>query len=247
MTIIRITTGVPGLDELLQGGFPKGSIILVSGMPGTGKTLFGMHFIYEGAKNDQRSLYVTLDERIEKLILEAETIGIKLRNFIDAGKIEFLYLDVEKEEDFIETITKKVREGNFERMVIDSISALCETPIFLRELEESHKFAKLLDTMIPVPLDAPLVTRMHITTIINELRGLNCTSILISELIDESKGLSRDTITEFLVDGVIILTLDETMDIRKMKIRKMRGTKHTLTPQSIEITSQGLRIKKDVI
>ncbi|HDN82778.1 MAG TPA: hypothetical protein ENG50_00260 [Candidatus Altiarchaeales archaeon] len=101
--------------------------------------------------------------------------------------------------------------------------------------------------MIPVPLDAPLVTRMHITTIINELRGLNCTSILISELIDESKGLSRDTITEFLVDGVIILTLDETMDIRKMKIRKMRGTKHTLTPQSIEITSQGLRIKKDVI
>ncbi|MDI6806700.1 MAG: ATPase domain-containing protein, partial [Candidatus Aenigmarchaeota archaeon] len=54
----RIKSGINGLDKLIEGGFPEGSVILVSGAPGTGKTLFGLQFIYQGAKANEPGVYV---------------------------------------------------------------------------------------------------------------------------------------------------------------------------------------------
>ncbi|MDI6807071.1 MAG: ATPase domain-containing protein, partial [Candidatus Aenigmarchaeota archaeon] len=57
MVVERTSTGIPGLDKLIEGGYPKGSVVLVSGGPGTGKTLLGLQFIYQGAKANEPGVY----------------------------------------------------------------------------------------------------------------------------------------------------------------------------------------------
>lgn len=62
----RVPTGIEGLDELIEGGFPRGSLILLAGNPGTGKTIFGMQFLYRGAKNyGEKGIYVSFSESKE--------------------------------------------------------------------------------------------------------------------------------------------------------------------------------------
>ena len=70
----------------------------------------------------------------------------------------------------------------------------------------------------------------------------DCTTLVTSEIPEGSRSLSRDSISEFLVDGILLLDLDSTMDRRKLTIRKMRGTKHTLKPQDVEINEGGIRL-----
>ena len=65
-------------------------------------------------------------------------------------------------------------------------------------------------------------------------------TLLTSETPEGSKNLTRDSVTEFLADGIILLDMDPSMDRRKLMIRKMRKTKHTLKPQNVMITEQGL-------
>ena len=68
----------------------------------------------------------------------------------------------------------------------------------------------------------------------------DCTTLVTSEIPEGSRCLSRDSISEFLVDGILLLDLDSTMDRRKLTIRKMRSTKHTLKPQDISIDEGGI-------
>ena len=66
--------------------------------------------------------------------------------------------------------------------------------------------------------------------------------MVTTEIPEGSRDLSRDSISEFLVDGILVLDLDTTMDRRKMTIRKMRGTKHTLKPHEISIGERGISL-----
>lgn len=68
--IKRVKTGIKGLDELLSGGIPKESITLVSGPPGSGKSIFCYQFIAKGVQEGNKCLYLTLDKKIEGLLLQ---------------------------------------------------------------------------------------------------------------------------------------------------------------------------------
>jgi len=83
---------------------------------------------------------------------------------------------------------------------------------------------------------------MHLRYILSTLESTNSTSIVTSELPVGSSLLSRDGISEFLADGVITLSLDPTMDRRKLSVMKMRSTKHTLKPRDIVIDHGGIKI-----
>ena len=65
LTFKRVVTGIPGLDDLIEGGIPENFIILVSGTSGTGKTTFCMQFLAEGIKHDEKGIYIGLGEDIE--------------------------------------------------------------------------------------------------------------------------------------------------------------------------------------
>ena len=68
-------TGVPGLDEVLSGGFTKGALFLVEGNPGTGKTTLALRFLIEGAAEGERTLYITLSETRDELLRGAASHG----------------------------------------------------------------------------------------------------------------------------------------------------------------------------
>jgi KaiC/GvpD/RAD55 family RecA-like ATPase len=237
--IERVKTGIKGLDVLLSGGIPKESITLVSGPPGSGKSIFCYQFIAQGIQDGKRCLYLTLDKKIEGLLLQASELGINFESAIQTGQVKFLFLNINKKLIY-ETMINEILSGNYDRVVLDSITPLSEMPIYVNNPE----FTTETNTIDHEEISAGNfpIRRLHIHYIMNALETAKCTAVVTSELPPGSVSYSRDGLSEFLADGVIILSLDPTMDRRKLAVMKMRSTKHTLKPQNIEIGKGGMQI-----
>jgi KaiC/GvpD/RAD55 family RecA-like ATPase len=237
----RVTTGVEGLDKLIGGGLPIKSITLVSGPPGGGKSIFCFQYLYEGVKNGEKCLFLTLDKKVEGILVQASQLGFNFQPAIEQNLIKFMYLNINKKLVY-EKMTNEILLGDYKRIVLDSITPLSEMPIFIRHAEDSKIDSSIIDDQ-DISEDADLPTRrLHLKYIFDALESTNSTSIVTSELPVGTTLLSRDGISEFLADAVITLSLDPTMDRRKLSIRKMRNTKHTLKPQDIIIDQGGIKV-----
>ena len=234
----RVSTGIEGLDGLLQGGYPQGSVILVAGTPGTGKTIVCFQYINEGINNGEKCLYLTSDERINNLVNQAKKFGFDYTAALQSGLLKFLFLDLEKR-TVHRDMEEEIRLGKYSRVVLDSLTPLSEMPVWVvnRGSEILPPDHSAMGT--PVPIDSVQATRMHVRRLLGILEEDNSTALVTSEINEGSRNLSRDSVSEFLVDGILVLDLDPSMDRRKLIIRKMRGTKHTLKPRDIEINSKG--------
>jgi circadian clock protein KaiC len=238
--IERIKTGVTGLDDLISGGIPKGTITLVSGPPGCGKTILCCQFLHKGIEEGDKGLFLTLDKKVEGILTQARELGIDFQQAIDRGQIKFLFLNINKKLVY-ETLANEILSGNYDRVVLDSITPLSEMPIYLSNPDLTSNIS-IIDREEFSPDGNLPVIRLHLHFIMNTLETAKCTSIVTSEIPAGSTNLSRDGLSEFLADGVILLSLDPTMDRRKLSIIKMRSTKHTLKPQDIEIGNGGIKI-----
>jgi KaiC/GvpD/RAD55 family RecA-like ATPase len=238
----RTSTGIEGLDGLLQGGYPQGSVTLVAGTPGTGKTIVCFQYINAGIKNGEKCLFLTSDERIKNLVDQANKFGFDFNGALKSGQLKFMYLDLEKHTIHKE-MESEIRIGKYSRVVLDSLTPLSEMPVWV--VNRGSEIIPPEDTVAnaPVPLDSIQATRMHVRRILRILEEDDCTALVTSEINEGSRNLSRDSVSEFLVDGILVLDLDPSMDRRKLTVRKMRGTKHTLKPRDIEIRSKdGIRV-----
>jgi KaiC/GvpD/RAD55 family RecA-like ATPase len=235
----RIHTGLKELDDLLLGGIPKESITLVSGPPGSGKSIFCYQFLAKGVEEGQKCLYLTLDKKIETHLNQAYELGFNFQPAIDAGQIKFLFLNINKKLIY-ETMVNEILSGNYQRIVLDSITPLSEMPIYINNTEFSSEIDNIDHEELS--LGAFPIRRLHLHYIMNALDTSRTTAIVTSELALGSNTYSRDGISEFLADGVIVLSLDPTMDRRKLTVMKMRSTKHTLKSQNIEIGKGGIHI-----
>jgi circadian clock protein KaiC len=120
----RVSTGVPGLDEMVNGGYFLGSTTVVAGMSGVGKSVMALHYIAEGARRGERSLMLSLDEQVPQLLRNAASIGIDLQPAIDSGLVR-LYYDAPQEievDHHFHKIERIVEEFKPKRVVIDSLS-----------------------------------------------------------------------------------------------------------------------------
>ena len=237
--IERIHTGVKGLDELISGGIPKDSTTLVSGPPGSGKSIFCYQFLAKGIEEGDKCLYLTLDKKIETNLLQALELGFNFQPAIDKGQIKFLFLNINKKLVY-ETMVNEILSGNYNRIVLDSITPLSEMPIYVNNPEFTSEVDNINHEEISTG-NFP-VRRLHLYYIMNALETAKCTAVVTSELPSGSNNYSRDGLSEFLADGVIVLNLDPTMDRRKLTVMKMRSTKHTLKSQNIEIGKGGIHI-----
>lgn len=235
----RIKTGIEGLDGLIQGGLPKNSITLVSGPPGSGKSIFCFQFLYEGAEQGEKCLFLTLDKKVDNILVQAKELGFDFQLAIEKNLAKFLFLNMNKKLVY-ETMTNEILSGEYNRIVLDSITPLSEMPIYLENLENRGDISIVTPEELPSGSNLP-VRRLHLRYILNALETVNSTAVVTSELPVGSSLLSRDGISEFLVDGVIVLTLDPTMDRRKLSVMKMRSTKHTLKPHDIIIEEGGIK------
>jgi len=235
----RVQTGVEGLDNIICGGIPKKSITLVSGPPGSGKSIFCFQFLYEGVKNGEKCLLLTLDKRVEGLLFQARELGFDFQPAIEKKLAKFLFLNLNKKMVY-ESMTNEILSGQYDRIVLDSITPLSEMPIYLKNTEAAQDISIIGPEDFPPNTNMP-IRRLHLRYILSALESTDSTSIVTSELPVGSSLLSRDGISEFLADSVIVLSLDPTMDRRKLSVMKMRNTKHTLKPHDIEIGEGGIK------
>ncbi|MFH0835835.1 MAG: ATPase domain-containing protein [Candidatus Micrarchaeota archaeon] len=225
----RLKSGIPGLDELIEGGFPESSSVMVTGSAGTGKSIFCLEYLYYGAKDYQEpGVYITMEEGPHNLWWNMQRfkwdfLPLERDGLLKIYKFE-PSLDMQEDiEGQITRIVDKARERNAKRLVIDSITA------FSFWIENVSKI------------------RYAIYTLIEQLRKLNCTTILTCEVEAGKNVISRFGVEEFLVDGVIQMHF--TPPHRSMLVRKMRGTAHDMRLHPVEIDSHGLHInpKEEVL
>jgi KaiC/GvpD/RAD55 family RecA-like ATPase len=79
----RVPTGIDELDVKLSGGYPKGKAILVTGAPGAGKTIFGIHFLYKACMDGRMCVDIATEESPEDILMQAKILGLDLRPYLD--------------------------------------------------------------------------------------------------------------------------------------------------------------------
>jgi len=145
--IVRLSTGIRKLDELLAGGIPEGFFVALVGMPGTGKTIACLHFIWAGLSNGESCIYVTTEESRESIIRQAEQFNMNFKGAVEEGRLiiidalmrerrdEWSLIDVTIEEMLDRVIAAKKALGrSCRRLVIDSMSAFwLRAPVKARE------------------------------------------------------------------------------------------------------------------
>ena len=235
----RIKTGVDGLDNLIEGGVPKETITLISGPPGSGKTILCYHFISKGLELGDRCLFITTDNKTEKLITQARQLGFDFQSAVENGSLKIVFLNIQNKLVY-DVVTREILSGDYDRVVLDSVTALSELPIYVEKTELTETNDIITATDFSSTIDGP-PNRMHLHYIISLLDTAHCTSMITSEVTYGSFELSKDGISEFLADGVIILNFDPFMDKRKLSVIKMRSTLHTLRPHDITIGEDGVK------
>lgn len=240
--IQRISTGIPGLDSLLEGGYPKGHVVLISGTPGTGKSIACFQYLNEGVKQGQRGLYLSSDEPVDNLLKESLSFGFDFSEPIQQGKIKFVYMPTDTQ-DVYKEIENELKRGEYDRIVLDSLTPVSERPRWMVSNGYEHLPSTSSMTSTTIPIGSTQAIRSHIRHLFSMFKSGEPTVIVTSEITEETKNLSRDTVSEFIADGILLLSLDTTMDRRKISIRKMRRTKHSLKPHDLLITEHGLTIQ----
>jgi len=123
-----VPTGVDGLDEILNGGIVKNATVLVSGNPGTGKSIFGMEYLYTGVTAfDEPGIYISFEENADDIRASAESVGLEgFGELVDSGKIKIYdKRDMLSDGDFTATMDKLLEDfsaESYDRLVLDSLT-----------------------------------------------------------------------------------------------------------------------------
>jgi len=235
--VTRVATGIKGFDNLIEGGFPKGSLTLVSGNPGTCKSIFCLQTAYNVASNAP-VLYISFEQNESDLIEQLNQLGYKIDKL---KNLKIMRLEPE-DPQVMTKIINTVRSIKAEFVVVDSLASLTSGP--LNPSGQNYSASQILDSVIPVPLDAESLSRMKVKLILDTIKQTGATALLTSEIIKGQEGYSRDTLSEFLCDAIIVMHSVEGEDqYRTLNIPKMRLTKQKMGIYSFEVGKKGFIVK----
>lgn len=221
----RLSTGNGALDQMLGGGVYEGSITLVVGISGTGKTVSGMQFLGEGAKNGGKGLFVSLDEHPRQIARNAKNLELEFSDQLENENIFIHYdspLEVDLDEHFY-SIKTLVDQHQIARVVIDSVAAYESA-----QPEEAREFLVALATYFKNKL-------------IPAFFNFECPELLgISQISDHLKSSA-------IVDNIVLMNYVEisTMIRRAITIPKARGSKPDQRTKEYVIQTGGIVILDD--
>lgn len=234
-----VPSGVPGLDDMVEGGLPRGRVILIVGGPGTGKTILSTQFLVNGAeKYAESGVFVSLDESKEHLYREMSRFGWDLEKLerekklalVDASPIRHLPGEVKigkmtiGKRDFslislIEGIRGGVESVGGKRLVLDSLASLAFS--------------------YPDPVER----RTGILDLIEAISHMGATCLMTTEL--RSSGLERGVqVEEYLAHGAILMQTLQVGNtfLRAIQITKMRERQIDFQPRPYRITEKGVQV-----
>lgn len=224
--IDRIDIGIEGLDEMVLGGVPKRSLMTVIGGAGTGKTTFGLQFLEEALKNDQRAVFLSLEQSKEAVITTAEEKGWPFETYNEEGRLAVVSLDPVEMANSLASLRndlgRLIEDFGADRVVLDSVS--------------------LLEMMY----DHPAKRRSEVFGFTRSLKEAGVTTLLISEASNDSPYASRYGIVEYLTDAVFVLQYVRTAEFREtrmaIEIQKIRDANHSRETKPFEITDTGINV-----
>ncbi|MBI5884859.1 ATP-binding protein [archaeon] len=228
----RVPSGIPGFDQLVEGGFEKGSNIIISGTPGTGKTTFAMQFLVDGAAKGDRCLYISLSEQVNKVVLHSTQFGFDIDKLMKANKLivamyptQFVQqvgepaARVSRLIDQIKFLIDKAG-GNIQRLALDSISLL------------QYRY------------ETAQAQRNELDYLFQFLSKENITSMFVLERVE---WLNTFSFEDFLADSVIVLqdVLKDFDRKRGLAVIKMRGSKIDRSVRPYNISEKGFVVYPD--
>lgn len=222
---IRMGFGVTQLDKMLWGGIPSGSATALLGAPGSGKTMLGLSFLVEGARNGQKGVYFGFYEPPPRLLEKAQQVGIPLEKYVKSGQIELIWQPPLEHmlDSLAEQLLERIRaeEHSRRRLFIDGI--------------EGFRAASVYPDRMPRFLSA----------LCNQLRTYDVTALISEEL-----ALFRPEIDmpnpelANVVETVILLRYVELRSqlYRLISIMKMRESRYDTSIREFRITDDGLQV-----
>ncbi|MEK6973209.1 MAG: ATPase domain-containing protein [archaeon] len=223
-------TGIDGLDKALNGGIPESNIVIVSGGAGTGKSTLCLQYILNGAaKYGEKSLYISTEQTREELLKQGESFGWDIEKLEKLGRIKIVHFDITTHRDFVKSIDDVVREFKPKRIAIDSLTTLTDA-LLISDISEQTAFslAQIAETVTPIPRTEQVIAKTILYQLMKNLREYKITTLLTSELYEDTNRLSADGVSEFIADGVILMFFIGIAgsDSRTLRIRKMRYCEH---------------------
>jgi circadian clock protein KaiC len=213
--IDKLAVGIPGFDDVAQGGLPRGRTTLVAGTAGSAKTVFAAQFLVAGIERGESGVFVTFEEPPEDIRRNLLGFGWDVQRWEDAGHWAFVDASPRPEEEAFVTgpydlgalvarVEHAARRVGAQRVAMDSLGAV---------------FVRFPDTSI---------VRRELFRIVSALRELGITAVMTSERTAEYGDLGRYGVEEFVADNVVILrnVLQDEKRRRTIEILKFRGTGH---------------------
>ncbi|MBI5554155.1 MAG: hypothetical protein HY917_05455 [Candidatus Diapherotrites archaeon] len=236
----RTPTGIKGFDELVEGGFPKGRSILLTGGCGTGKTIFSIQYLVEGAKTySEPGIYVTLDERPNLLRQDMLGFGWDLRKLEEQGLLTIIDGSVAK------TGLPSTEDNSIPLIGFDLEKLSLE---ILRTSKKTEAKRIVIDSLPGVGLsfETEGEARKAVLRLCALLEQTGATTLITSEIMEGENRFGRYGVEEFVVDGIVVLHYMGigTQSNRTLHIRKMRATAHSEDLHPIKITKNGIVVKK---
>ena len=239
----RTITAIPGLDEMLGGGLPRGRVILILGEPGAGKTVLGTQFLLNGIqKFNEKGLFVSLEENREHYLDEMNTFQWGMESamkrdklkFIDASpirsapsQVQVMNLTLGKSEfslvALLEIIKARAASANIQRIVVDPVSHL-----ILQYSDPTQRRKAILDLIEALSMTGA-------TALTSELRSVTT----------KFEGATRQLqIEEYLAHGVILMQITTfgKNSQRIIQVEKMRGTRIDRSPRPYNIGEKGIEV-----
>jgi len=231
----RLKLGIGKVDEMLEGGFPHPSVILISGPAGTGKTTLGLQFALEGAINGESSLYLSFEESIEGLKLQGELLH---NGFSHLQNLKIAR--VWEPESFAESSfgllgsRQKLTNGNKRETKFEKFLSSLER---MKNLVEKFKPKRIVIDSWAFLSSAAQEEQEMLISFLEYMKKKQATVIIL----DQTEG---ESLRESFVDGIIKLTpITATKNgISQLEIKKMRWTTHGRERVEVVVGKGGIEI-----
>lgn len=232
----RISTGIKKIDAKLNGGFPISKGILITGTPGSGKTIFGLHFIHQACKDGKKCIFIATEETSEDILTQAEMLGFDLNPYVENKQLSVIRI--------LEIRARNVASDAkmFNDLAMDEINL-----IDMVHLVPNNTEVVVIDNIGVFALDMSVKEfRNEFDTLNHILSKLGCTTLFV---MDDTAYEQTNRIADYSTHGSIRLMVRENAFTGKMEryisIPKMRSTniapdlmKFTITPKGFELATK---------